>query len=363
MRWNTILTIFRKDVLDAIKDARVLVALLVPLGLGILYGQLFEDEAPRVSVDIAYAASEMTTLPDAIQQVAGEAVDLTFTQLDSPDAVRQEVDEKQADLGLVIPAGFDAAVAQGEAPPLTVIRRAGSGFGADFASTALDGALRAMAGQHPPATITPEVLATEPSDAMAIFEELGMRRYFILAVVVMMVVMIGMLVVPVILAEETEKKTLDALVMIASYGEVVTAKALVGLVYVVLSVAVLMGITQLIPENMLLFIAGTLVLGITMIAFGLFVGGFFKSANQLNTWSGIILLPVAAPAFLVGLGLPRAADIALQLLPTSRAAKVLINGLSGKAYFADVWFSFVVMLAWAALAYLLVVRSLQRREV
>lgn len=362
MRLKLILPIFRKDVRDAIRDARVLVAILVPLGLGLLYGQIFDDEAPKLSINIAYTAAETTTLPDALRTAAGPAVELTFSTFDSAAAVREQVDAEKADLGLVIPAGFDAAVRQGRSPELTVIRTSATNSSADFALSLLDSTLRTMAGQTPPATIQTDVITASDQGAGAIFEDLGPRRYALLAMVVMLIAMIGMLVVPVILAEEAEKKTLDALVMVASYTDVIAAKALVGLVYMVISLGFLLSLTGLSPANPALFVAAVLALSVTMIAFGLLLGAFFKNANQLNTWSGFIILPVIAPVFLVGLGMPRPVELLLKVLPTSQAGQLLINALSGRDYFGNVWLGFVVILAWGLAAFLLLARLLQRRE-
>jgi len=361
MRFNLMLPIFRKDLRDAIRDARVLVAVIVPLGLGILYGQIFSDEAPTLEVDIAYTAAGQTQLLDTLQTAAGPAVKLNFSAYDDEAAVREHVADEDADLGLVIPAGFDEAVAEGSSPPLTVIR-AQTSSDADLITAILDGALRTMAGQQPPATIQQEIIDEPPSAAQAIVEELGLRRYFVVAVAVMLVAMIGMLAVPVILAEEAEKKTLDALVMAVSYSDVIVAKALVGLVYVVISVGLLLGLTGVAPEQPALFIGALLTLSLALIGFGLLLGGVFKNANQLNTWSGFILLPVIAPAFIAGLPMPDVVEVLLKLLPTSQAVQLMINGLSGRAYYSDTWLGFVVILAWTALAYLLLLRTLQRRE-
>jgi len=71
---------------------------------------------------------------------------------------------------------------------------------------------------------------------------------------------------------------------------------------------------------------------------------------------------VIAPAFIAGLPMPDVVELLLKLLPTSQAVQLMINGLSGRAYYSDTWLGFVVILAWTALAYLLLLRTLQRRE-
>jgi ABC-2 type transport system permease protein len=192
--------------------------------------------------------------------------------------------------------------------------------------------------------------------------EMGPRKYFVLATIVMMLGMISMLAVPIMLTEESEKKTLDALLLVGSYLEVIVAKALVGLVYVALSVAVMLALTRLRPEDLKTFVAGTGVLAIALIGLGLLIGGLFRSAQQVYSWSSIMLLPVIGPAFAVGLPVPPAVDALLRVLPTSQGMRIMANGLAGKPLFGDEWLSFVVLLAWVAGAYGLLAWRLSRRE-
>lgn len=362
MHLRMILTIFRKDVRDAIRDARVLVAILAPLGIGLFYGQIFSNEAALPKATIVYVSAQSTALPDALRAVAGPKVVLVFNQAPSAAEARTIVEEKQADVGLVLSPGFDDAVRAGQAPTLTVIRRDEASFGSSFVVSALDGALRQMAGQQAPAHIQDDVIAAPSVSSQAIFERVGLRSYFLLAVVVMLVAMIAMLVVPVILAEETEKKTLDALVMIASYVDVIVAKALVGIVYVAVTVVLLLGITRLTPVDPLLFGLGVVLLSATLIGFGLLMGGLFRSANQLNTWSGFLLLPVIFPAFVVGIDAPAWVQTTLKVLPSSQAAQILINGVSGIDFFPNPWLSVLVVAIWGMIAYGLLLLRLSRRE-
>ena len=112
--------------------------------------------------------------------------------------------------------------------------------------------------------------------------ELGARKYFVLATVVMMLGMIAVLAVPIILTEEAEKKTLDALLLVANYREVIVAKALVGVAYSAISVALMLALTRLQPADMPTFVAGTGLLAVALIGAGLLLGGVFKTANQVT---------------------------------------------------------------------------------
>lgn len=364
MHPRMILTIFRKDARDAIRDSRVLAAILIPIGIGLFYGYTFGDDDFEVPpVEVAYFSEGSTQLLDILRDVSSEAVDLELSQLTTAAEVRDQVLDEEVDLGLIIPAGFDEAVEAGESPPLDIFLPGDATAGANYVAAAVQQSLERLAGRAPPATVQVNVVApAEANESVAIFEEIGPRQYFVLAAVMLLVAMNSILVVSVILAEEAEKKTLDALVMIASYTDVVVAKALVGLFYVTVSVAVLLGLTGIVPENVVLFIAGIGLFSIAMVGIGLLLGGIFSNANQLNTWAGVFLIPVIAPAFMVGIPLPDPIETALLFLAPSQAMRVALNGLTGSTIFPDVWLSILVLVVWSVVTYGLLGLRLSRRQ-
>jgi ABC-2 type transport system permease protein len=236
-----------------------------------------------------------------------------------------------------------------------------AGATAGFVTSGLDAGARLLAAQRPPAVIRPESVRAGSADE-GVAGELGPRRYFVLATVVMMIGMIAVLAVPIILTEEAEKKTLDALLLVANYGEVIVAKALVGVAYSAASVALMLGLTRLLPLDMPIFVAGTGLLAVALIGLGLLLGGLFRTAAQVYTWSSVVLLPIIAPAFVVGLPIPDAVDLALRAFPTSQGMRIMTNGLAGKPLFGDLWISFVGLLVWIAVAYGALAWRLSRRE-
>jgi hypothetical protein len=358
---RNIRTIFRKDLRDAIRDARVLVAVFVPFGIGIFYNLTFNDETPKPSATVVFASADQTQLPQAIATVINGAIDLAFRQVETAAEVEQIVGEDKANLGLVVPAGFDAAVARGERPTLRIVQPPGTDLPAIYVINAIEPALRLMAGQQTPAEFDVQS-ATESTAGRSVIDVLGVRIWAVFAAIVMMIAMISMLAVPVILAEETEKRTLDALVLIASYGEVIVAKALVGAFYVAVMVPLLLVITRLKPDEPVLFAVTIALLSATLIGFGLLLAGFFKNANQLNTWSGIILLPVVAPAFSVGLPTPRIIERLASIFPTGGGTKLLLDSASKESLFSGTATSFLVIVAWGIAAYALLYWQLSRRQ-
>ena len=361
LRPRIIKTILSKDLRDAIRDARVLVAVIVPFGIGIFYNLSFDDDATMPKAVVLLNMAEVSQLPATIYQVVGDTIQISFRTSDSVEEIERIVGNDDADLGLVIPPGFDVDVAGGAQPRLRVIQPPRANFNGDYVTAALEPALRIMAGQHVPAIIE---LSYAPiaDENRAIIDKIGLRTWAVFAAIVMMISMISMLAIPVILAEETEKRTLDALVLIASYTEVIVAKALVGIVYVAVMVPLLLAITKLRPYDVVLFVGAVAALSVTLIGMGLFLAGFFTSANQLNTWSGIILIPVIAPAFTVGLGAPEIIDRVASSFPTGSATKLILDTATRESLFSDAAFSFLVIAVWGAIAYGLLYWQLSRRQ-
>ena len=253
MHPRMILIICRKDLFDAVRDMRVLMAIVMPLGIGILYNVIFQNLDRKPSATIALYAAGQTALPETTRALLGEVADLGFTMAANEEKVRRLVRTKKANLGLLVPPDFDAALQAGNRPTLTVVQRNeafDTNVGASVVSRSLDRIVQQLAGQRSAAVIGVELLDTGQP---AVFERLGIARYFVLSSVIMLVGFIAMLALPTILAEETEKKTIDALVLAASYSDVIAAKALVGVIYTAVAVPLLLLLTRLRPVNLPLF--------------------------------------------------------------------------------------------------------------
>jgi ABC-type multidrug transport system permease subunit len=361
MHLRILFTIAFKDLKDAVHDGRILIALLLPLGLGFVYNVAMPD-SQKPTVTVAIAAAETTALPTALRAVVGSGVDLKFNAVQSAAAVRTQVETKKADVGVVVPAGFDAAVAAGSAPTLVVVRPVGaSSLGAVYIDSALDGALRKMAGQHPPAVVTTEA-AQAGHDYLSVMNNLGIRKYLVLGTLIMVIAMIAIYVLPVLLTEEFEKKTADALLMVGTQSDLVAAKVLVGLIYIAVSVSLLLVVTGMAPANLALFVAGVAALSVALIGFGLLLGGLVRTVSQLNTWSTIPLLLVIMPVFFVALDLPSWVQTVIGATPGNQAMRLLVDGFAGQAMYGGWTLSFGVIGAWAVVVYAVLIRTLSRRE-
>jgi ABC-2 family transporter len=360
MRMPIIAAIFRKDIVDAVRDSRVLVSLLTPIVLAILYNSIFPEER-LVEAKIAFAGPENSALVRTLEERAGQTVSLKLRHVDSDAEARHLVVTQDVDAAFVLPTDVDDAIRQGRRPTIMLIQPAEGSSSANFVSASLEAGIRALSGQPPIATVAVERVQAGTAEA-GVLGELGARRYFVLATVVMMLGMIAVLAVPIILTEEAEKKTLDALLLVANYREVILGKALVGVAYSAVSVALMLGLTRLRPVDIPTFVIGTAMLAVSLIGLGLLLGGVFKTAGQVYTWSSVLLLPIIGPAFVAGLPVPGALDLALRAFPTFQGMRVMTNGLAGKALFTDIWISYAVLLGWVAIAYGALAWRLSRRE-
>ena len=238
---------------------------------------------------------------------------------------------------------------------------ASSSIGGQYIVASLDPVLRTMAGQQLPATVSVDAVELDPAN-LTVIDKMSMRTWSIVLSLVLMVSMVALLAIPIILAEETEKKTIDALVLVSSYGEVVLGKALLGATYVTIMTAILLGITRLRPVDNLWFLLSMVALAICLLGFGLLLGSVFKSATQLNTWSGLLLIPAIIPASLIGLGLPSLVDRIAGLTPTGAGMKLLTNAFSETEVYANQWQSLVVLIVWSAIFFALLLWQLSRRR-
>jgi len=362
MSWPRIRTIYRKDMRDALRDSRVLTAILLPLGLGLLYSFMFSDENIRTQKAKVGVVSDGTTqLTTVISKQTGRALRLTFVAVPNAPDLEQQVQRKKVDVGLVVPPGFDAAVKAGESPQLTVVLPSSPSFDSDYVDAVLDRSVQALAGRAPPARIVLRSLPPESGGATAI-EALGARKDFILVSIILLLAMIAVYAVPAVLVEETEKKTMEALTLIASTADVIAAKALFGIVLSIVSVPVLLVITRGNPAEVAALAAAVVLSAAVLVGIGLLCGGLFKTQQQVNTWSGVILLALLAPAFTIGMPTPAAVNTALAFIPTAQTFRLIANAFAGRALYPHEWLSYAVLLAWAVGAYGLLWWRLSRQE-
>ena len=347
MNWSRVSAIYRKDMRDALRDSRVLTALLMPLAFGLLYSLIFTDVQ---EIDVGIVSSSRTEIAAAISKQVGSTVRLTFVNVPDTAQLEQRVRNEKLDLGLVVPRGFDAAVRAGAAPVLTLLVPSSPSFDAGYVAAILDRSVQTLAGRSPPAHITQRTLPPASGGSSAL-DELGTRTSFILFSIVMLLVMIAVYAVPSVLVEEIETRTMEALTLVASPSDVIAAKALFGITLGVASVPLLLVITQGSPHNVAALAAVVVLSAVVLVGVGLLTTRLFKTQQQMNTWSGVVMVLLLAPGFTLGLSASEAVNKILWVLPTGHSFRLIVNAFSGRTFYPDEWVSLGVLALWAVVAY------------
>jgi len=353
--------IYRKDLRDALRDSRLIIAILMPLLIGLLYSFMFKDDT-KPTAKLGVIASAATQLPAALQAATKAALQLKVQSFADRAALTQQVRDKKVDVGLIVPSGFDGALKSGASPQLTVILPASPSFGGDYVAAVLDRVTQSLAGQAPAATIARVMLPAAAGTSDSALAALGARKTFVLVAVILMLAMIAVYALPAVLTEETEKRTVEALTLIASDAEVIVAKSLFGLTYCVISVPLMLAITRVVPENVALFVVDIVLTSVTLVGLGLLLGGLMKTQTQLNTWSTVALMPIIVPAVIVGLPVPGWVEAIVSVLPTAQTMRLGVNALAGRQLFGAEWLSLAIILGWAVAGYGLVWWRLSRQE-
>lgn len=300
MHPRIILAIARKDMLDVLRNRYTLFALLTPIFLAVIYW-------------ILSVALKDAPLPVAVYNPGNSALirretlppetEWNLVLAPSADAVRSMVDtnEQRVSAGIVIPADADALLRRGVPPQVQVY------FDASKLSAARQQVFLArlvqagekIAGRLPvlAVTSTPLHLPADPATAAGT----GSRPETIFGLITLLVGLIsaGMLLVPVLIVEEKEKKTLRLILSApASYADVIAGKLLVGLAYTLILGMVLLGAAGLPPAALPQIVLFALLGGIFFLLVGLTLGALSKTTTEVNSYGGVLMMIWMVPMML-----------------------------------------------------------------
>ncbi|MDT8304777.1 MAG: ABC transporter permease [Anaerolineae bacterium] len=217
---------------------------------------------------------------------------LLLREAGSAGAVESAVRSGAADMGLILPAGFDEELRGGAGTAVTVYVY-GESLLKDraFLATAIASQLRAITGDASPVEIVTETLG---DGASIPWEER------LLPLVVMMAVIFGGIMVPATsLVQEKQDRTITAVTTTTvSLAELFVAKGILGFLLALVMGVVILLINQAFGARPLLLI-GLLALGAVMATtFGVIMGALVKDINTLfATIKGLGIL-LYAPAFI-----------------------------------------------------------------
>jgi ABC-2 type transport system permease protein len=177
--------------------------------------------------------------------------------------------------------------------------------------------------------------------------------------------MIGISMVPNLMVEEKQARTLDALMVSpAAPAHLVAGKAIAGLFYGLLGcIAVFALFGYLILQWWLAILAAILSV-LLLVAVGLLLGSYVSGRAQLQLIGWFVILPLLLPVILVALrGLvPDGAIAVMEWIPTVLIATIFRLSLTPNVTFAHYGLPLLVVVASILMAFGLVVQLVRRQD-
>jgi ABC-2 type transport system permease protein len=349
-----IAAITRKDVVDAIRNRYLLTALITPLFVALLFRVLLPGGNPRNLFTIVVHDSGNSAMVADLRNKS----QLTIVEAGSAEVIASEVEKRNAVGGLVVPSNFDADVTAGKQPPLTIyVNNKKSVFEQAAFRQLMDAQVRSLVKYPEPVHLAWIDVGKETSAASG--GGVGLSQMLLPLLLIMALGMVGAMVVPLLLVEEKEKRTLDFLLASpASLKEIVAGKALTGVTYSVLIAGLLLFINRGLVGNWFLTLL-TISLGLLfVVGVGLFMGTLLNNTMQVNTWASSVLIVLLMPSF-PSLGLPAAVETAMRLIPTYYLTEALKLSLAGSSV-SRVWSHLTVVLVCSLIAFTAATWALRR---
>ena len=276
-----------KDLVDGIKNKNVLGVIIPALFVIVIYRYMpaitAEDGPPALLLFDAGNPAMMLLLEDS------PAVDL-YTYESEAQMLYYLSNGEQPELGLVIPAGFDQSAAAGQ--PLAL-----QGYMLHFfTDEEVSDLQRYMQDEFEyllgkPVVIHIEQIQLQPeTHGITILASMGFT---------FMILMVGMIAIPHMMLEEKQSKTMDAmLISPANSFHIVTAKALTGLIYAMITYGIgLILFREIIVHWGLALVTGLLG-ALFAVSLGLLLGILVDNRQQLVLWGWFGVVPLFLPMLL-----------------------------------------------------------------
>lgn len=287
MKFRRLVTLIGKEIRQNATNFFFPFALAVPvvftLVVTLLFGNLFIDKPKMAILDAGDSSlvADFAAMDSLIVKEYSEEIEL-----------KQAVETGVADVGLLLPAGFDELVKQGELATIDVFVWGGSliKHRASIAS-AIAVLFQDLAGK----TLPLEIQTVLVGDEVNIPWEDRLLPFIIIVAVLLG----GMMIPATSLVDEKQKRTIKALAITPStFGEVFFAKGFFGFI-----VSLMMGIITLAMNRAFGVEPGLLILvmslgGIMATVFGLFLGAVMKDLNAMFAVMKSLGIFIYAPAIL-----------------------------------------------------------------
>jgi len=332
MNLRRLSVLLRKEFTQGFNSFMFILAIVLPVVLTLVVSLLFGTFLTnRVRIGVFDEGAS------AFENEAGALESVDLTKYASEEELRTAVELGREDIGLTLPAGFDAALATGTETELGVLVNGESQLKhRTLGLTSIVGVMRAISGEEAPVTITTTTLG----DGEALPWEVRLLPF-----VVMIAVLFGGLMVPATsLVEERVKRTFTAVTTTPTgVAEVFTAKAMTGIIVSTIMAIFILVMNRALGSQPLLLI-GVLALGAAFSAvLGLLLGEFSRDINSLFATIKGLGIFLYAPALVYMF--PAIPAWIGRIFPTYYLIQPVIDIVQEGAQFADVLPNLLILIA------------------
>jgi ABC-2 type transport system permease protein len=354
MNLRIVSAITRKDVVDAIRHRYLLSALVTPLFVAILFRVLLPGGESRSLLTVVVHDAGGSGLVAELRN----SPQITVVEGASADVIASEVEQRKAHGGLIVPAGFDADLAASKQPELTIyVNNKKTVFEQAAFRRLLDRTVRSFAKQPEPVQLMWVDIDKDVSEQP---RGTSLDQLLLPLLLILTLGMIGAFVVPLLIVEEKEKRTLDFLLSSpASLNEIIAGKALTGVVYTLLIASLLLGINRQSIHNWALTLLTILLGMLFVVGVGLVIGSLLKNTMQVNTWAGLVLIILMVPSF-PSFGLTAWFDRVMRFIPTYYLTEALKLSMAGTVS-SQLWIYLAVLLGCTVVVFFGAAWALHRR--
>ena len=342
--WRMIWAIARKDIAESVRNTQLITVGLLPVLIFLLYRLMVSGINNSSILDIAvydFGNSQLVA-------VMSQSPELELHIVTSEAALQERINDGEMS-GLQIPADFDAQVAAGNEPELTIWLNPRRGMISETErwQRFVETEIHKLGQQTLPAQIEWVEL-----DSSSFSVDTELSSYLLIVVLTMIFFMTGTNLTAMLITEEKEKKM--AMMLINSPANpyhIVWGKVLAGTFLIVVVVALVILLNGGLTGNWPLALLYLIITLPISIGIGIFTGSVAQSSKQCNSWLGIGMILFLIPAwFSTLIELPEPFSSIFTVFPSNFLVRGLNDALTNSDVAAanrtnmTVWVAFMIVI-------------------
>jgi ABC-2 type transport system permease protein len=342
---NIVWTIASKDILDAIKN-RMIISQIVAVTFILLTVKALSWAIQPPYTPIMVLDPLNSTLTQALDASPDFSVQRAVSLEELQGVIGNMGFGLGPELGIDVPSDIDQDLDSNNNPEINgyvswANRTKAPRLKAEFESAFLD-----LTGQ--PIIINLEGHIISPP------AEIGLLGGIITVFSVTIIILMGVILVPTLMLEEKQTRTMDALLVSpASINQVVIGKAIAGFFYILVTATIVYAIywTGVVNWGLtLLFVLGA---GLFSVGLGLLLGLIFKNQQEMTGWLSLTIVVITGSIFvvLIGLEMPTFIETLISWVPSVALAKIFWASFSTQAHIGQILMNLGIVLVTSGILY------------